>query len=113
PAQLLYVSFCTTDALTDLSPLTLHDALPISSGSGHGSAPRMWSRTTATDPREPAGSAPSSSALAVAPRTRDSAAASGVRRRSPRSEEHTSELQSRENLVCRLLLEKKKHHQTQ
>src|SRR5271165_1123274 len=26
----------------------------------------------------------------------------------PRSEEHTSELQSRENLVCRLLLEKQK-----
>src|SRR5690606_14778860 len=29
-----------------------------------------------------------------------------------RSEEHTSELQSRENLVCRLLLEKKKRRQT-
>src|SRR5436309_10287657 len=29
-------------------------------------------------------------------------------RSSGRSEEHTSELQSRENLVCRLLLEKKK-----
>src|SRR5690606_40360432 len=29
-----------------------------------------------------------------------------------RSEEHTSELQSRENLVCRLLLEKKKHKQS-
>src|SRR5215475_15309081 len=29
-----------------------------------------------------------------------------------RSEEHTSELQSRENLVCRLLLEKKKKIQT-
>src|SRR2546430_7431975 len=28
---------------------------------------------------------------------------------SPRSEEHTSELQSQSNLVCRLLLEKKKH----
>src|SRR5690606_20719616 len=28
---------------------------------------------------------------------------------SSRSEEHTSELQSRENLVCRLLLEKKKY----
>src|SRR5690606_39716143 len=28
-----------------------------------------------------------------------------------RSEEHTSELQSRENLVCRLLLEKKKKHE--
>src|SRR5690606_39575494 len=27
-----------------------------------------------------------------------------------RSEEHTSELQSRENLVCRLLLEKKNKH---
>src|SRR3712207_8584374 len=28
----------------------------------------------------------------------------------PRSEEHTSELQSRQYLVCRLLLEKKKHN---
>src|SRR5690606_40984111 len=33
---------------------------------------------------------------------------SGVRGFNDRSEEHTSELQSRENLVCRLLLEKKK-----
>src|SRR3712207_8629472 len=32
---------------------------------------------------------------------------------SARSEEHTSELQSRQYLVCRLLLEKKKHIQTQ
>src|SRR3712207_7817980 len=31
---------------------------------------------------------------------------------SPRSEEHTSELQSRQYLVCRLLLEKKKKKQT-
>src|SRR2546430_3429593 len=30
---------------------------------------------------------------------------------SPRSEEHTSELQSQSNLVCRLLLEKKKKKQ--
>src|SRR3712207_7274584 len=29
----------------------------------------------------------------------------------PRSEEHTSELQSRQYLVCRLLLEKKKHQE--
>src|SRR6266700_4014136 len=36
-------------------------------------------------------------------------AAPGARgSRRPKSEEHTSELQSRENLVCRLLLEKKK-----
>src|SRR4051812_1124088 len=33
-------------------------------------------------------------------------------RRSARSEEHTSELQSHVNLVCRLLLEKKKKHIT-
>src|SRR5215469_17582763 len=31
----------------------------------------------------------------------------------PRSEEHTSELQSRRDLVCRLLLEKKKKKQSQ
>src|ERR1039458_4827007 len=31
----------------------------------------------------------------------------------PRSEEHTSELQSLRHLVCRLLLEKKKHHSPQ
>src|SRR5436309_5641217 len=34
----------------------------------------------------------------------------GERHDRPRSEEHTSELQSRENLVCRLLLEKKKNY---
>src|SRR5262249_59872938 len=34
-----------------------------------------------------------------------------ARRRGPRSEEHTSELQSLTNLVCRLLLEKKKKKQ--
>src|SRR5690606_3758747 len=36
-----------------------------------------------------------------------SAAAGAAANRKARSEEHTSELQSRENLVCRLLLEKK------
>src|SRR3712207_7655179 len=35
-------------------------------------------------------------------------AMTGVLRIAPRSEEHTSELQSRQYLVCRLLLEKKK-----
>src|SRR5438477_2882296 len=39
-------------------------------------------------------------------------AASPRRCRRPRSEEHTSELQSHVNLVCRLLLEKKKNKQT-
>src|SRR3712207_6922785 len=36
--------------------------------------------------------------------------AQGGRVRRPRSEEHTSELQSRQYLVCRLLLEKKKNY---
>src|SRR3712207_8319044 len=39
--------------------------------------------------------------------------ADGVGRRVVRSEEHTSELQSRQYLVCRLLLEKKKNKNTQ
>src|SRR5258708_15673556 len=37
--------------------------------------------------------------------------AAGGAARSVRSEEHTSELQSPDHLVCRLLLEKKKHEQ--
>src|SRR2546430_12754728 len=36
----------------------------------------------------------------------------GAWMRHVRSEEHTSELQSQSNLVCRLLLEKKKKHTT-
>src|SRR2546421_4662010 len=38
--------------------------------------------------------------------------ASWLERLFPRSEEHTSELQSRSDLVCRLLLEKKKNSQS-
>src|SRR5690606_41409243 len=38
------------------------------------------------------------------------AVGSCFQRKCQRSEEHTSELQSRENLVCRLLLDKKKVH---
>src|SRR5690606_20954160 len=56
--------------------------------------------------------------LHVRPQAPVAAAAHPVPARQPglfrgaaaRSEEHTSELQSRENLVCRLLLEKKKHN---
>src|SRR5260370_23764038 len=46
----------------------------------------------------------------AAPRARQTRAACALRNVRPcRSEEHTSELQSHLNLVCRLLLEKKKH----
>src|SRR5260370_32033937 len=43
---------------------------------------------------------------------RCSPAGGQLQRRAARSEEHTSELQSHLNLVCRLLLEKKKKHTT-
>src|SRR2546430_10854217 len=46
-----------------------------------------------------------------APQGRGQEADGRERRGGPRSEEHTSELQSQSNLVCRLLLEKKKHIQ--
>src|SRR6185295_20324508 len=66
-------------ATTEIYTLSLHDALPIFRDGGAAAAARAHAR-----PR--------------------------VRRRSRtqrRSEEHTSELQSRQYLVCRLLLEKK------
>src|SRR3712207_8944284 len=44
------------------------------------------------------------------PHTFDSAPAGGLKTTMSRSEEHTSELQSRQYLVCRLLLEKKKNY---
>src|SRR3712207_8192059 len=47
-------------------------------------------------------------ALGLAQRAFDDALAYAKERRQFRSEEHTSELQSRQYLVCRLLLEKKK-----
>src|SRR5688572_14546746 len=43
---------------------------------------------------------------------RGAAAASKLTMKTQRSEEHTSELQSQSNLVCRLLLEKKKKNKT-
>src|SRR2546427_8303739 len=52
-----------------------------------------------------------SSSTAIASRT--FAAKNGAPRSPQRSEEHTSELQSQSNLVCRLLLEKKKKKQNQ
>src|SRR5690606_39478219 len=53
----------------------------------------------------------SSSAAATARRAADrSPPSTPCSPKARRSEEHTSELQSRENLVCRLLLEKKKKH---
>src|SRR5947209_16407879 len=78
--------FFKESATTEIYTLSLHDALPIS---------------TATTSRAPARRCTS----AAAPRRPWSPAR-------VRSEEHTSELQSRQYLVCRLLLEKKKTDRT-
>src|SRR5438552_5896939 len=71
-------------ATAEIYTLSLHDALPIFRSSGRPMRSRQM----------PAAS--SSETCTVTQR---------------RSEEHTSELQSPDHLVCRLLLEKKKHHQ--
>src|SRR5688572_31951683 len=90
-------SFFTAPATTEIYTLSLHDALPISSD--HGDLDRK--SAGACDSRTPA-----RRARRHGWRARRELA--GVRPRAPRSEEHTSELQSQSNLVCRLLLEKKK-----
>src|SRR2546430_12467610 len=88
--------FFNDPATTEIYTLSLHDALPIF----HRGADR-----DAVAPTRPAAARPGGAA-----RLHDHAG----RRRYPaargphRSEEHTSELQSQSNLVCRLLLEKKK-----
>src|SRR2546421_6175400 len=87
--------FFNDTATTEIYTLSLHDALPISS-----------TRTIAS---RSARAAPATSS-GVSPFTRKpiSRAAIWTGGGGGRSEEHTSELQSRSDLVCRLLLEKKK-----
>src|SRR3712207_7795285 len=86
--------FFNDTATTEIYTLSLHDALPILSGgidviSGNTSGPTTAHRAGVVRAGPPRG-----------------CQVRGPRR--PRSEEHTSELQSRQYLVCRLLLEKKK-----
>src|SRR5258708_37830930 len=91
----LYCFFFFNDtATTEIYTLSLHDALPICS--------RFASRTCkeGQSVRGRRGAARSSN--------HSSLAASSI----SRSEEHTSELQSPDHLVCRLLLEKKKKNNT-
>src|SRR5258707_10646711 len=75
--------FFNDTATTEIYTLSLHDALPIYT--------RARARLSAKSRANPQQATPSSNW-------------SGTR-----SEEHTSELQSRQYLVCRLLLEKKKN----
>src|SRR5439155_20129477 len=91
----------TSTGPPELYTLSLHDALPIcpTSPSRPGRARRRRQASRRREPRR-ARRSPSPRASRRA-RQR-------LRRALLRSEEHTSELQSRGQLVCRLLLEKKK-----
>src|SRR3712207_6875778 len=96
--------FFNDTATTEIYTLSLHDALPICF--------HRAGTVDLVDPssrgREPFSRRPGRGTMESLPnpRSREAAMAgdpSGI----PRSEEHTSELQSRQYLVCRLLLEKK------
>src|SRR5207249_10482104 len=104
---LFTVFFFAAPALTEIYTLSLHDALPIFSA--------LVERAPQVLATVPDGDSFAREALTsmggtievhndVAPPDTDLARL----RRYVRSEEHTSELQSRFDLVCRLLLEKKK-----
>src|SRR2546428_8425316 len=87
--------FFNDTATTEIYTLSLHDALPI----WPGPRPSLLFDHSTWLLTARCGSAPSMAS--------DSTNRTEPRR--VRSEEHTSELQSRSDLVCRLLLEKKKH----
>src|SRR5256885_3608910 len=100
---ILYFFFFNDTATTEIYTLSLHDALPIFGTKIRGSneAPAdlpllLWRRGLGRG-------GPFDRGVRL---TRCAHAATGAS--GHRSEEHTSELQSPCNLVCRLLLEKKK-----
>src|SRR5688500_6129025 len=89
--SLLYPSAVTRGFLT----LSLHDALPILARRSPCGPVQLTTRATRL------------SSTVARPRGRQETLTDPPESSTPRSEEHTSELQSPCNLVCRLLLEKK------
>src|SRR2546428_2277076 len=101
--SLFFLFFFFNDtATTEIYTLSLHDALPICKDFHTETGP---SRTIAYAAffHSTAGTYPRSSRACCTSRANSRSSSSVLR-----SEEHTSELQSRSDLVCRLLLEKKK-----
>src|SRR5690606_41992745 len=106
----LHAPFSYNDtAPTQIHPLSLHDALPISRSTSAPNASPISPTALLSPP------APQSVTAVNRSRSRPWRMTSAIffwvmaLPICTRSEEHTSELQSRENLVCRLLLEKKKN----
>src|SRR5699024_11532037 len=95
--SLIYSFFSNYPTSTQIYPLSLHDALPISISCAAWYCRRRCS-SSALAWVNCALRSPLSSRMTISPA-------------STRSEEHTSELQSRFDIVCRLLLEKKKNSQ--
>src|SRR3712207_8357860 len=91
--------FFNGTATTEIYTLSLHDALPICAPQDDTSAPSS-TRRRKRPVWLPSAAATSSGVPSATTRPPFSPP-------SGRSEEHTSELQSRQYLVCRLLLEKK------
>src|SRR5688500_19491729 len=89
--------------------LSLHDALPIFDGDPH--AEEVMARLAAAGSVQ-CGFCTPGVVVALTGLAKDAGPQPGLDRVRARSEEHTSELQSPCNLVCRLLLEKKKQQQT-
>src|SRR3712207_8042329 len=92
------VFFFNDTATTEIYTLSLHDALPISD---HGD-PRRDDAAVVPGRADEPDQAVEHDAPWLGRVLRPRAGRAGLR-----SEEHTSELQSRQYLVCRLLLEKK------
>src|SRR5207244_9669612 len=101
PCHLLSLSLTRPPSPTHIYTLSLHDALPISSAASR-------SRSMSSPPPTASSSRPASRSSKVS-RTRlpsPAMTSSTSSTNAARSEEHTSELQSPDHLVCRLLLEK-------
>src|SRR3712207_9285573 len=91
--------FFNDTATTEIYTLSLHDALPIYLQYAGRNRPAR------NNVEQPACGHPGPE---EGHQAGDDTHRSFGQRKPPRSEEHTSELQSRQYLVCRLLLEKKK-----
>src|SRR5690606_39481992 len=104
---------CADAAPTEIYTLSLHDALPISAVIRSGLDRLMANASGVALPLVQFHEDDNGPGPHVAPVLAVDAARDALRtllQLRQRSEEHTSELQSRENLVCRLLLEKKKNY---